>query len=180
MIYIALLRAINVGGHQPVSMSSLRDLMAALSFENPRTLLQSGNLLFEAERQSTERLERLLEAEAAKRFGVQTDFFVRTAREWSELVAGNPFPAEAKRDPARLVLMVLRDAPNAAAVKALGEANAGPESFQVMGKAAYIIYPNGQGRSRFTAGFIEKKLGTRGTARNWNTVMKLAALSEAR
>ncbi len=180
MIYIGLARAINVGGHQPVSMAQLRELFDALHFGNPRTLLQSGNVLFDAERQSTAHLERQIETEAAKRLGLQADFFVRTAAEWSELIAGNPFPAEAKRDPARFVLMVLRDAPGVASIEAVRAANAGPETFRIIGKSAYIIYPNGQGRSRFTAALIEKKLGTRGTARNWNTVTKLAALADAR
>src|SRR5436305_14520317 len=76
--YVALLRGVNVGGHKSVSMSALRDFMAALGLQDGRTLLQSGNLVFSADRQPTDALERRLEAEARKRLPLDADFFVRT------------------------------------------------------------------------------------------------------
>jgi uncharacterized protein (DUF1697 family) len=177
MIHIALLRGINVGGHKQISMTDLRDLLTQLGFADVRSLLQSGNLVFGANGPTPAQLERLLEAEAAKRLGLKTDFFVRTAKEWKGVVAQNPFPKEAARDPGHLVVMFLKDAPSVTTVKALQAAITGREVVRAAGKQLYIVYPDGIGRSRLTNAVIDKQLGTRGTGRNWNTVLKLAALA---
>ena len=73
--------------------------------------------------------------------------------------------------------MALKAAPTAAAIKALSEGYNGPETIHVAGRDAYLIYPEGIGRSKLTNALIERKLGVAGTARNWNTVLKLAALA---
>ena len=178
-LQIALLRGINVGGHSQVAMADLRSLLAKLGFRDVQSVLQSGNLVFRSGGKAGERLERLLEAEAKKRLGLESVFFVRSAEEWEEVVAENPFPVEAKRDPARLVAVILKEAPSAKAVKALQAAIVGREVVRAVGKQAYITYPDGQGRSKLTNAVIEKHLGTRGTARNWNTVLRLAELVRA-
>jgi uncharacterized protein (DUF1697 family) len=175
--HVALLRAINLPAHNKVTMTDLRDLLAQLGFGDPRSLLQSGNLVFQSPTRTGARLERFLELEAEKRLDLHTDFMVRTAGEWDTVVAHNPFPDEAKRDPAHLLVMFLKDAPDAQAVKLLNAAITGREIVRADGKHAYIVYPDGVGRSRLTTAIIEKKLGTRGTGRNWNTVLKLGALA---
>src|SRR5262245_20317626 len=112
-VQIALLRAINVAGHNCVSMSDLRDLLTALRFTNVKSLLQSGNLIFSTDRSTGTALESLLEKETAKRLEVSTDYLIRTAAEWKKAVARNPFPKEAISDPGHLVLMFLKTAPKA-------------------------------------------------------------------
>jgi uncharacterized protein (DUF1697 family) len=178
--YIALLRAINLAGYQRVAMSDLRDLLGGLGFEDVRSLLQSGNLVFRSGARDGTQVERRLEAEAAKRLGLATGFIVRSAEEWEAVVAGNPFPAEAKRDPGHLLVVFLKGAPAAKGVESLQAAIKGREVVRARGKDAYIVYPDGIGRSRLTNALIEKHLGTRGTGRNWNTVLKLHALAAAR
>jgi len=177
-IQIALLRAINVGGRAPVAMADLRDLLTRLGLVEPRSLLQSGNLVFRGGPGTGAELERLLETEAEKQLGLRTDFFVRTGTEWKAVVASNPFRREAERDPSHLLVMFLKDLPDAGSVKAVQAAITGPEVVRAKGRQLYIVYPEGIGRSRLTGTLIEKKLGGRGTARNWNTVLKLAALAE--
>jgi uncharacterized protein (DUF1697 family) len=178
-IHVALLRAINLAGHQPVAMDRLRDFFAGIGLGEPRTLLQSGNVVFRSGKRTGADLERFLETEADKRMHLQTDFFVRTVAEWDSIVARNPFPSEAKADPAHLLVLFLKDAPSATAVAELNAAIKGREVARAVGKQAYIVYPDGIGRSRLTSAIIEKKLGTRGTGRNWNTVLKIAALAKA-
>lgn len=175
---IALIRGINVGGHQAVAMSDLRDLLTQLGFESARSLLQSGNLVFQGDARTGGELERLLETEAEKRLGIHADFLIRNAKEWREVVARNPFRREAERDPSHLVVMFLKSAANAKEVKAVQAQIAGPETIRADGRHLYIVYPDGIGRSRLTNAFLEKKLGIRGTARNWNTVLKIAAQAE--
>lgn len=175
--HIALLGGINVGGHKAVAMSDLRDLLTKLGFADVRSLLQSGNLVFRSDARPDTLLERLLETETEKRLGVRADVFIRNAKEWKEVVAHNPFRQEAERDPSHLIAMFLKTAVNVKDVKALQAAISGSEIIRGDGRQVYIVYPDGIGRSRVTNTFLEGKLGTRGTARNWNTVMKLAALA---
>jgi uncharacterized protein (DUF1697 family) len=176
-VHIALLRAVNVGGRS-VAMADLRAMLTDLRCANPRTLLQSGNAVFALNAKvSAAALEKKLEIEAQRRFGFTVAFMLRTAAEWDAIITRNPFPNAAKKDPARLVLMALKGAPDAAAIKALRDGYKGPETIHVAGRDAYLIYPEGQGNSKLTNALIERKLGVAGTGRNWNTVLKLAALA---
>jgi uncharacterized protein (DUF1697 family) len=177
-VHIALLRGINVGGHNQVAMSDLRDLFGALGLVGATSLLQSGNMVFQSDQLTGAALERLLEVETAKCLNVSADYLVRSAAEWKKIVARNPFPEEAKNDPAHLLVMFLKTAPPAKIVDALRASIEGPEIIRAGGKQLYIVYPAGIGRSKLTGTLIEKKLGSRGTGRNWNTVLKLAALCE--
>jgi uncharacterized protein (DUF1697 family) len=177
---VALLRGINVGGHKQVAMSDLRDMLSGLGFANPRSLLQSGNLVFDCRPgRSAQSVERLLEAESVKRLGLDAAFLVRTAEEWRSVIARNPFPKEAEVDPGHFLVQFLKDAPSAANAKALQAAITGREVLRVKGREAYVVYPDGVGRSRLTNTLLERKLETRATGRNWNTVLKLGALVEA-
>jgi uncharacterized protein (DUF1697 family) len=176
-IHIALLRGVNVGGNKPVSISDMRDLLTELGFSGARSLLQSGNLVFRSNTRTDSDLERFMEAEAEKRLDLRTDFFVRTVTEWKAVIAQNPFCNEAEKDPAHLVIMFLKTAPNRKDVEALQAAITGPETVRFHSRQVYIVYPTGIGRSRLTNTLLEDKLGIRGTARNWNTVLKLAALA---
>jgi uncharacterized protein (DUF1697 family) len=172
--YIALLRAVNVGGVK-VRMANLKPLFVDLGFEDVRTLLNSGNVVFRGKTTGTD-LEKLLETEFAKRAGRPTEFFVRTAEEWNSIVDRNPMTDEARRDPSHLLVVVLKRAPTNRQVDALRGAIVGPEVVEADGKQAYIYYPAGVGQSKLTAKLIEKQLGSPGTGRNWNTVLKLAAM----
>ena len=177
-IFLALIRGINVGGHKMIAMADLRDLLTKLGFTEARSLLQSGNLIFQAQKKTTAQLENLLEKETEKRLGLEASFFVRTPAEWESLIAQNPFRKEAERDPGHLIVLFLKNAPDAGNVDALRAAISGREVIQAIGNHAYVVYPDGTGRSRLTNALIEKKLGTRATGRNWNTVLKLGALAK--
>jgi uncharacterized protein (DUF1697 family) len=176
---VALVRGINVGGHNRVAMPDLRRLGERLGFEDVRSLLQSGNLVFRSDTRDAGELERRLEEEAKRRLRLSAAFFVRTADEWASLVKGNPFRDEAVRDPAHLLAVLMREAPRAGAVESLRAAIKGPEQVEARGREAYFYYPAGVGRSKLTHNLIEKTLGEIGTARNWNTVLKLLALTRS-
>ncbi|HJT17884.1 MAG TPA: DUF1697 domain-containing protein [Thermoanaerobaculia bacterium] len=158
-MHAALLRAVNVAGHQPITMADLRAIAEKLGFQNVSTILASGNLIFEGKT-----TEAVLESK------LHTDVFLRSAREMEAIVAANPFPTEAKDDPGRLVVLFLKkDADGATLQKAIK----GREIARGKGEQIYVYYPDGQGRSKLTNSLIEKTLATRATARNWNTVLKL-------
>ncbi|HEX9606992.1 MAG TPA: DUF1697 domain-containing protein [Gemmatimonadaceae bacterium] len=175
--HIALLRGINVGGHRQVGMTDLRNFITQVGLQDPRSLLQSGNLIFTSKVRTGAELERFLESEAADRLSLDVDFFVRTPEEWKSVIRQNPFRKEAERNPGLLVVLFLKSAPKAEDVAALQADIKGPETIKTKGKQAYIFFPNGQGRSKLTHTMIEKRLG-RGTGRNWNTVLKLGIIAK--
>jgi uncharacterized protein (DUF1697 family) len=175
--YVALLRGVNVGGNKMVPMAELRAMLTGLGFEDARTLLQSGNAVFRGKAQPPGTLETLLEAEMTKRFKMSCDYHVRTAGELAQVIAANPLPAEAKKDPSRFVVGFYKARLDPTAVKKAQAAIDGPEIVRCDGRHLYMYYPNGQGPSK--AGLVVgKTLGVQGTARNWNTVLKLAALAQ--
>jgi uncharacterized protein (DUF1697 family) len=134
-------------------------------------------VVFRSARRKGAALERLLESETEKRLGASIDYFIRDVEELDAVIAGNPFPLEAERDPSHLVVVFLKRAPDAEPRKKLEASIRGPETFRADGKHLYVVYPAGIGDSKFTGPLIERTLGSRGTARNWNTVLKLAALA---
>jgi uncharacterized protein (DUF1697 family) len=173
-VHIALLRSVNVTGHNKIAMADLRAWLTGQGLENVRTLLQTGNAVFETSGGSEADLERRLEAQAREQLGLDTAFFVRTPEEWQEAMQANPFAAEAERDPARTVVLALKEEAVPARVEALRAGIKGPERIETAGRALYAVYPDGQGRSKLTTALIERALETRCTARNWNTVLRIA------
>ncbi len=179
---IALLRAVNLAGKNQVAMADLRAMAEALGFTAVQTLLQSGNLVFDDPKaRAPAELESLLERETKKRLGLATHTVVRTPAEWSALIKRNPFPKEAEDDPGHLLLMPTKGGTIGMAELAdLRAAIVARERIEAIGRDLFIVYPDGVGRSRLTTALIERKLGgRRGTARNWNTVLKIAALLDA-
>jgi uncharacterized protein (DUF1697 family) len=177
MLAVGFLRAVNVGGTGKIAMADLKALAAAIGLGDPRTLLQSGNLVFEAGAKSPAALETLLEKEVEARLGLKTVFMVRTGKALKQVLARNPFPAEAKNDPGRLHVYFLKADATASAVAALNAAIKGRETAKGSGREITISFPDGMGESKLTHAMIERYLGTRVTARNWNTVSKLAGMT---
>ena len=158
-------------------MAELKALAEDIGLAGAKTLLQSGNLVFEAGSRPTAALEKLLEREVASRLAVETDVMVRTARQLKATIRRNPFPKEAKSDPARLHVHFLKAPAGATAVASLSRAIKGPESVKGTGSEVFIYFPDGAGASKLTNAVIERQLGARGTARNWNTITKLAEMT---
>jgi uncharacterized protein (DUF1697 family) len=175
--HIALLRAVNLGAHNKIGMADLRAFFADLGFADAQTLLQSGNVVFNGGARRTDQLEQLLERAAATQLDLHTDFFVRTAKEWRDVIKTNPFPKEAIDDPSHLVATIVDQPIDVKAVATLQNAIVGRERVSAKGRCLYVVYPDGIGRSKLTPALMERHLGrNRGTARNWNTVLKLGAL----
>ena len=178
-VYISLIRGINVGGHKSVKMDALRALYHSLGLKGAQTLLQSGNVVFESENPEPLDLARQIAAGIEKSAGFRPEVILRTAADWAEVIAENPLARQAKDDPSRTLVTFLAGAPSDAGRAALIAAHKGPESLVFSGQELFLYYPDGAGRSKLTNVFIERYLGLPGTARNWNTVMKLHAVCES-
>lgn len=172
----ALLRGVNVGGNKIVPMAELREMLEGMGFSGVRTLLQSGNAVFEGSEIESTELEARLEVATRERFGFDVTYMVRTVAEWERVVAENPFPDVAQESPAKLLATFLKGEPAPGGLESLCAALAGPEQFVGIGRTLYVHFPDGIGISKFSPNLIERKLGVAGTGRNWNTVLKIAAL----
>ena len=171
--WIALLKAVNLGGVTMVPMAQLRELAGELGYGDVRTLLQSGNLLFSRDGAAPADLEAELETAIERRFGRRATVFVRSPQDWAAAIAANPFPDFARDDPGHMVLCATKAAPTSAAVTALRAAIVGPEQVQAVGREVFFTYPDGVGASKLTMKLIERHLGP-ASGRNWNTVLKIA------
>ncbi len=176
--YVALLRAVNVGGRNRLSMATLRDALTAEGVEQVSTVLQSGNILFRA-KAAEGAVTALIGGILEESFGLRIHVIVRSATELAAVAATNPFVRPGhESDPARLHVAFLTDPPAAASVASLDPSRSPPDAFVVSGREVYLSYPNGSGRSRLSLDYLERTLATAGTARNWRTTQRLAALLE--
>ncbi len=173
--YAALLRAVNVGGRK-VTMAELKIAAAKLGYENARTLVASGNLVFETRKTAPAKLEATLEAAIEQTFGLVSEVMIRDPVEWAAILKANPFPKKAKDDPAHMVCVICKEAPDAsllaAYLKSFREKYDKGEQLKVTGREIYVDYGDSIGQSKL---ILPKKVCT-GTARNWNTMLKLGEM----
>lgn len=179
--WIALFRAVNVGGTGRIAMSDLRATLESLGYGNVRTLLQSGNAVLDAPADvKGAALEHRIERALTERHELHASVMMRSAIEWNALVAGNPFADAARSDPGHLLALVAKSRVPADGLRALEAAitkTGGRERAAASDGAVYVHFPDGVGRSKLTTAVIERALGTPVTGRNWNTVLKLAAMA---
>ncbi|RWK43264.1 DUF1697 domain-containing protein [Mesorhizobium sp.] len=173
--YVALLYSIVLGEGRRVVMSDLRVMTEGLGLNNPRTLVATGNLVFETKATEIAALERRLETAFQKTFGRHVDIIVRRADDWLKLAAGNPFPAESAAAADQVAVRVMRKPVAAEAVAALEAYIGRDERMQAVGGDIWIFFSRETPSSRLLAAVSHKRLGV-GTSRNWNTVRRLAEM----
>jgi uncharacterized protein (DUF1697 family) len=176
MRWAALLRGVNVGGNRKLPMADLKRLVEGLGFTRAETLLASGNVVFDAAEKDGARLEELLEREAKARLRLETDFLVRDAAELKAAVAANPFADAAGERPRHLLVVFTRAPFPADLPDRIAGIYEGPERIAIEDRHLYIDYVEGQGRSKLPQAMAKLKLPRAATGRNWNTVLKLAAM----
>jgi uncharacterized protein (DUF1697 family) len=164
--WVALLRAVNVGGTGKLAMSELKAMCDELGFAWAKTYIASGNVVFTSRKSETAikaALEQRLEAYAGKTVGV----LIRTAEEMAQVLADNPFP---KLAPNRTMALFLDRAPAADALKDVrGQKD---EKIRLGRREFYIHYGEGMGSSKLVIPAAKA-----GTARNMNTVATLAKMA---
>jgi uncharacterized protein (DUF1697 family) len=165
-IYVALLRAVNVAGRK-LAMADLKAIAEELGFDRPRTFIASGNLLF-ASGKSEADVARLLEDRLGTHMGSDVPVMVRTASEMAAIARANPFPGE----PASRVAAIFfaKAPPEDSIAQARGIAD---EELALGRREIYVHYPGGMGRSK-----LRLPAQAAGTARNMNTVARLAQLAK--
>ena len=180
-VYVSLLRAVNVGGSGVLKSNALREAYESLGLVDVRTLLQSGNVLFRSGLTDRQRLAKRIMQEIERRFDLQVDVILRTVAELETIVERGPVLSP-RADTSKLLVMFLSSVPGAAAQDALKKwhkSKALKELLEIRGPEIYLYYPDGVGRSKLTSAVMESKLDTSGTARNWNTLIKLVEAGRA-
>ncbi len=176
--FVALLRAVNLGSTNKVPMAELRALFEELGHEGVSTYLQSGNVVFDARSADARGVGAEIEDAIERKFGLEIAAILRTRHDMERAARSNPFAAKGV-EPSKLHVMFLAERVSSTAAKALDANASPPDSFVVRGGEIYLWYPNGAGRSKLGVDYFERRLGTRATARNWNTVTKLLELMRA-
>ena len=175
MRYVALLRGINVGGANLMSMNDLKAVFTELGFENVRSYINSGNLAFDTTKSTEKKLIDRIENGIESRFGRNVHVMVREQKEIDRILKNNPFDGLYGSHKEMHVLFLKEPMP--AEKEALLRASALPgEQYEVRGREIYNLLPNGVAGSLLTKGFFEKKPAVPYTGRNWRTVEKLAEL----
>lgn len=171
--YIVLLRAVNVGGNNRVSMSDLKAHLAKAGHEDVRTYINSGNVVLRSDATAAA-LEKQVEALLARRFQVEVPVLVRAAAQWAKHVEGNPFPDAPGNT---LYLGLSKSKPKADAVDAMQTYAAKDDRIKLVGDGLWIAFSTGAGKSRITPSVLDRAAGSPMTLRNWNTVQKLHELA---
>ena len=174
--FVSLIRGINLGAHARISMGDLKAVHEALGLEAVRTHLNSGNVLFTSKPRDRSLLAGSIAKEIEKQLGIAVKVVVRSGAELRDVIARSPFEGGSARDPSRLAVMFLGSCPAERAMRDLQASFPGPEEFHASGEELFLYYPNGLGRSKLSNVYLERKLGTYGTTRNWNTVTRLLTL----
>jgi uncharacterized protein (DUF1697 family) len=174
--YAALLRGINVGRHKRIGMADLRALVEGLGHESVKTHLQSGNVVFASPKRRDAALAAAIETAIAAELGMDVSVMVRRSDELAAVMDAAPYGGRTS-DHKQLHVAFLSEKPGAAAVKGFGIEEFAPDEMTVIGREAYLLYPEGQARTKLTNAVIEKRLGVRATSRNWRTVEALADLT---
>jgi uncharacterized protein (DUF1697 family) len=175
---IAMLRAVNLGSHNRVRMDALCTLCSSLKLRDPRTYVQSGNVVFHTSEREIAKVARRIEDAMERDFGFRTDVIVRTAGEMRDVVARNPFAKRRGLDAKRLLVFFFGNEPGAEAREKIRSIKVNGEELHLDGRELYIYFPDGQGRSKVSTAAIERMLKTPGTGRNWNSVTKLLEMAE--
>ena len=171
--YIALLRAINVGGHSVTRMSDLRAIFESLVLTEVVTYIQSGNVLFDSKDGDPEHLARLVEKKLESALGYQVPVFLFTRGQLEDAAAHNPFDPDRREKEQHCHLMFLSREPDTAHRAALMTLEGDEYSFSIHGKVLYYAYSREAAGSGRRAINFEKVLGVTGTARTWKVVNKL-------
>ena len=176
-MHVALIRGINVGKAKRVAMADLRALMEKLGYGDPRTLLNSGNVVFDAGRDAPGKVAARVEQGMAAKLKVSARVTVLTAADFATVVEENPLGSVAD-DPSRLLVAFLTDLPDRKRLEPLARQTWKPEALGLGSRAAYLWCPAGIIESRL-AEAVGRVLGEATTTRNWATVTKIQALVQA-
>jgi uncharacterized protein (DUF1697 family) len=175
--HLALLRGINVSGHNMMKMEALKTMLENIGFQNVRTYLQSGNVFVDSEEDAA-KVGFMIKQEIFKVFGHEVPTIVITKEDLELCFKNNPFLKEKDADTKKLYVAFVSIALKKESINDLKISQFKPDEASIDGKRIFIKYAVGAGKTRFDQKYIEKKLNVISTIRNWNTVTNLLKMYE--
>jgi uncharacterized protein (DUF1697 family) len=177
-VLISMLRGVNVGGHNRIKMDALRGLYESLKLEDPRTYVQSGNVIFRSKEKNLPALAKKIQNAVEREFGFPPEIILRTVNEMRQVLDTHPFANRRDIEPSQLLITFLTAEPGPNAHAALLNLKNHPEELHLKGRELYIHFPNGVGKSKLPWSSVEKLLKITGTARNLNSAAKMLEIAE--
>jgi uncharacterized protein (DUF1697 family) len=171
--YLALLRGINVSGHNMIKMDALKKMLDSMGFQNVETYIQSGNVFLESEEENAASIGFKIKQEISKVFGYDVPVIMISKSNLELCFKNNPFLKEKDCDIKKLYVAYISKELTAEAINDLKISNIKPDEAVIDSNRIYIKYVIGAGKTNLDQKYIEKKLNVVATIRNWNTVTKL-------
>jgi len=176
--YIALLRGINVGGHNKIKMLELKQLFVDLGYFDIVTYIQSGNVIFNSKKLNIVEIEKSIIDAIEKQFGYSIKVLVLTKTELNTVFSSNPFILKYPKDISKLSVTLLNNEPELGEVVQIQNlVNSSDDTFEIINKSVYLYLPDGSRNTKLSNNLFEKKLKSSATSRNWRTITKLVELS---
>jgi uncharacterized protein (DUF1697 family) len=175
--YISLLRGINVGGKNSISMETVRSVYAMLGLDNIQTYVQSGNIVFNSDRDATE-LSVMISNGLARVSGLSVEVILRKYEAWKEIARHNPFSGREDINQKHIYVTILKEFPPHELIEGISHTYFLPDEWHYFDESIYLYCPGGYGRTKLNNNFFERKLKVPASTRNWKTVLKLAELAE--
>ena len=176
-VWVSLLRGINLGAHNKVSMPLLREALAEAGFDDVRTYVQSGNIVTRSSHRSPAKVAKAVRELVAERFDVDTPVIVRSPMQLAAVLAWNPFPDAVAAEPKLVQVWHLSGPPDPDALQALLAADTAPDVLVAKGEEIVVHYANGVHASKADRVLRRHPLGVDATARNWRTLTALCELT---
>lgn len=176
--HLALLRGINVSGHNMIKMEALKTTLEAIGFKNVQTYIQSGNVFVDSEEENAEKVGFQIKQEIFKVFGHEVPIVVIGKLDLESCFKNNPFFREKDLDTNKLYIAFVSKALRSDTINDLKISQFKPDEASIDASRIYIKYAVGAGKTRFDQKYIEKKLNVTATIRNWNTVTQLLKIYE--
>ncbi|MBP4137219.1 DUF1697 domain-containing protein [Flavobacterium geliluteum] len=171
--HLALLRGINVSGHNMMKMEPLKTMLESIGFKNVRTYLQSGNVFVDTDEESASKVAFMIKQEIFKVFGHEVPTIVITKEDLELCFKNNPYLMEKDVDTKKLYVAFVSISLKKENINDLKISQFKPDEASIDGNRIFIKYATGAGKTRFDQKYIEKKLNVTATIRNWNTVTNL-------
>ena len=171
--YLALLRGINVSGKKPIKMKEFQTHLMHDGFENVRTYIQSGNIVFNYKKTENEIIESRIVDIIKNKYGYDVPVIVLTASELEDVTKNNPFVHQAATEPSKVMVSFLSNTPKADLILKLESLEFETEKFKAINKCVFLYCRNGIGKAKINNNYLESKLKVSATTRNWKTVLKL-------
>lgn len=174
--HLALLRGINVSGHNMIKMEALKTVLEAAGFQNVQTYIQSGNVFVDTDETNAAAVGFKIKQELFKNFGHEVPVVVIAKSDLDACLNNNPFLKENEVDTKKLYVAFISTTLKDTSINDLKISQFKPDEARIDGNKIFIKYAVGAGKTRFDQKYIEKKLNVTATIRNWNTVTQLLQL----